>query len=327
MGRFCCLLGDVGEVPVVGLLDTLLEGGRVVPAELVDLGNIEELARGAVRLRGVPDERTGESDDFFHGLCEFTNGDVFASPDIDRTRLVVVLHEEHTGLREVVGVEEFTLRSTGAPAHDFLRTGDLRFMEALNQTREDVRMLGVVVVVFPVEVGRHRTDEVLPELLAIGITHSDACNLGKRIGVIGRLERTREEMFLLDRLRGHARVDTGTSEEEQLRDIVVMRAGEHVECDGQILRDEVDREGAVGDDAADLRGRDEDEFRTLARKEVDNGFSVEEVEFGSRTHDDVGVAFGLEVAHDGRAYKATVSGDEDLRILKHGFSLRGTFCS
>ena len=78
-GFGCKCVAD--EVP--GPANSLLELGGVAPAQVMEAGDVHELAWGAVGFGGVEDEIAFETEDFGYGLGQFADGDVFARADVD----------------------------------------------------------------------------------------------------------------------------------------------------------------------------------------------------------------------------------------------------
>ena len=124
-------------------------------------------------------------------LGQLANREVLAGADVDVRQAVVVLHQEHARVGEVVDVQELAPRRAGAPDHDLALAGDLRVVELAHQRREHVRAREVEVVVRAVEVRRHRGDEVAAVLLAVGLAQLDAGDLRDRVRLVRRLERAR----------------------------------------------------------------------------------------------------------------------------------------
>src|SRR5262245_25468711 len=97
--------------------NAFVERDPVSPAESMDAGHVEDLARRPVGLLGVEDNlrpgRDGPTDE----LRKLADRRILAGPHVEVFLAVVVLHEEDTGLREVVDVEELAARRTGAPHH------------------------------------------------------------------------------------------------------------------------------------------------------------------------------------------------------------------
>ncbi len=87
-------LRRVREIPVVGRADAVRERRLRVPAERAQLADVEQLARRAVGLAAVEDERAAEADDLGDQLRELGDRDVLAAADVDDLGRVVALHEE-----------------------------------------------------------------------------------------------------------------------------------------------------------------------------------------------------------------------------------------
>lgn len=119
------------------------------------------------------------------------------------------------GLCEVVYVEEFASHVSGAPYGDTGTSVLFGFMESTNESRNDVRIFGVVVVAWPIKVGGHRRMEEDAVLIPVSLAEFEAGDFGDGVGFVGGLERAREEAFLRHGLWGFARVDAGTAEEEE----------------------------------------------------------------------------------------------------------------
>ena len=77
----------------------------------------------------------------------------------------------------------------------------------------------------------------------------------------------------------------------------------------------------VGDDATDFRRRQEDIFGLLLSEELLHGILSGEVEFFMGSGDDVIVALALKLAHNGRAYHATVPGDIYFTVFVHFYGI------
>ncbi len=110
MPRSSCVAGLLVEEPLVGGADAGLEVDLGRPAQVVELGDVEHLAGGAVGLGGVEAQRGVGADDVADHLGEVADGDVHAGADVDVFGVAVVLHEEQAGVGEVVDVEELAHR-------------------------------------------------------------------------------------------------------------------------------------------------------------------------------------------------------------------------
>lgn len=118
-------------------------------------------------------------------------------------------------------------------------------MEAANERGEDMAVFRVIIVPGAVQVGGHRADGVKPVWLAVCLAH-DAGDFCQGIGIVGLLQRAREQALLLDRLGAQPRIDAGRTEEEQLLAAVAPGAVDNVVLDLQILEDKFRRIGGVG---------------------------------------------------------------------------------
>ena len=84
-----------------------------------------------------------------------------------------------------------------------------------DEGRQDVGVAEVEVVAGAVEVGRHGGEVLRAVLAVVAPAHLDAGDLGERVGAVGGLERTGEQVGLRHGLRGKLGVDAGGAEEEQ----------------------------------------------------------------------------------------------------------------
>ena len=103
-----------------------------------------------------------------------------------------------------------------------------------------------------------------PYCAAVGLAQLDAGDLGQRVPLVGRLERAGQQIVLADRLRAVARVDAGGAEEQELAHAHGVGGADQVELDQQVVGEEVDRAGGVGEDAADPGGGDDHDLGRLA---------------------------------------------------------------
>ena len=84
-----------------------------------------------------------------------------------------------------------------------------------------------------------------------------------------------------------------------------------VVLNGQVLEEEFAREIAVGLDAADFGGRQEDVFWSFAGKEGFDRLGITEVDLPGTLTDDVPVSPPLQAPPDGASGQAVVSGYVD----------------
>ena len=154
-------------------------------------------------------------------------------------------------------------------------------------------------------------------LAVVAPAHLDAGDLGQRIGTVGGLQRTGEQVALAHRLLRQPGVDAARTEEEQSLHTGQIRCVQGVGLDRQVVVDEVRREAVVGHDAAHLGGSQKDEFRPLELEKGLRRALVGQIEFGARAQDQVGVSGRLQAAHDRAAYQAAMAGNEDPGVWPH----------
>ena len=122
----------------------------------------------------------------------------------------------------------------------------------------------IEVVVGSVEVGRHRRNEMPAVLAPIGLRQLDARNLGDRIPLVGRLQRSGQQRRFRDRLIGEPGIDARRAEKQQLPDADLMGGVDDVRLDHEVVVEEFRRSCRVGQNAADRGRGDEDGLGPLA---------------------------------------------------------------
>jgi len=143
---------------------------------------------------------------------------------------------------------------------------------------DNVAVGKVIVVARAVEIGGHDGKVLGAVLPVIGPAHFNAGNLGQGVGTISGLQRTGEEVVLLDRLGAVARVDATGAEETQILDSGLEGAVDDVVLDSEVFVNEVGAVGVVGVNAADSCGSHEDVVGFLGFEEVEYGALIKKVE-------------------------------------------------
>src|SRR5947207_6274761 len=115
-------------------------------------------------------------------------------------------------------------------------------------------VLGVVIIIWAVEVGRHRADEIRAVLLPVGVAHFDSGDFGDGVPLVGRLQRPGEQVLLFQRLRCEFWIYAGAAKEKEFFDSSLVSAVNEVFLDAQVFVEELRRVGVVGDDAANFGG-------------------------------------------------------------------------
>ncbi len=190
-------------------------------------------------------------------------------------------------------------------------------METADEGREDVGVLGMVIVVGAVEVGGHDGDVVGAVLAVEVFAVLEARDLGEGVGFVGLLELGGEQTALGHGLGSHAGVDARGAEELELPAAVAPGGVDDVHLEHHVVIHEVGEGRLVGLDASDLGGGEEDVFGTLGGEEAVDGPLVSQVKLAVGAGDDVGVALAPELADYGRPYHAAVAGYVYLGCLFH----------
>ena len=144
--------------------DAVLQFCLVSPAETFSLRHIQQLPGRTIRAARVPPDLALVADNPSHQFRQPPDRDLLARAGIHRLVTAVVVHQENAEVGKVVHIEELAQRRTVAPADNFSLSRDLRLMEAANEGRQHVAVLGVVVIVRAVQVRGYHRDEVCPVL-------------------------------------------------------------------------------------------------------------------------------------------------------------------
>ncbi len=163
-------------------------------------------------------------------------------------------------------MQELAARLAGAPDLDLGRIADLGGMHLGDHRWHDMARQEVEIVAGPIEIGRHRADEVRAVLAAIGLAELDAGDLGDRVPLIGGLELALEQRLLGHRLRRELGIDAAGAEEQELLHADLLGRADDVRLDHQVVVEEIRRVAVIGQDAADPRRRDHDHLRPVGRE-------------------------------------------------------------
>ena len=288
-----CTHGVVEEV-FVSHADAVLELSLVGPAKAGGFGDIEELSWGAVRSCGVPLDFALVAHDLGHELGEGFDGEFLAGAGIDGFVTAVVVHEEHAEVGQVINIEELAKRAAVAPAGDLTEAGLLGFVETADEGRQHVAVLGMVVVVGPVEVGGHHGDVVCAVLAVEELAVLEAADLGQSIGLVGLLQFTGQQAAFFHRLGSHARIDAAGAQELEFLTTVLPRRMNHVHLQDHVVVHKVGQRALVGHNAAHLGGRQEHVLGVLLFKEGFYLILPREVQLLVRPSNDIGVTLALK---------------------------------
>ena len=136
---------------------------------------------------------------------QFRDGHVPARADVQGPRFRVTLECDDRGAGKIVHVQELAPRGAGTPHYELARAFPLRVVHAPHEPRDHVRARGVEIVPGTVQVARHDRHEVAAVPPAVGLAQLDTGDLGDRVPLVGRLQRSGEQSLLRDRLRRPAR--------------------------------------------------------------------------------------------------------------------------
>ena len=123
-----------------------------------------------------------------------------------------MLHDKQAGLGQVVDIDELASRPAAAPNGNYLIAPQFRFVEATDQGGDDVRIFRAEIVARSEGVGGNPHQEFVAILLPVGLAEFHAGQLGDGIGLVGRLQGTRQEICFLHGLPAKPRITTGTGE-------------------------------------------------------------------------------------------------------------------
>ena len=208
-------------------------------------------------------------------------------------------------------MQELPPGRSSAP-NDDLRAARLTCIVKLpNHRRQHMRTGEIEIVVWPVEIGRHRRNEIAAVLRAIGLAQLDSCDLRDGVRFVGRFERAVEKLFLFHWLRGVARVNARASEIQELLGAKQMRRMHHCGVDHHVVVDELGGSCRVGENTAHGAGNEIHEFRAIGAEPVINGRLVAQVELIARGRQDIRITEILQPSHNGGADQPAVTGDEN----------------
>ena len=175
----------------------------------------------------------GVAHDALGELGQLADGLVVSGADVDHAVGQLgggdPLEQEHDRRGEVVDVQQLAPRAARAPqarpAPSAARgpsvgvgQSELGFVELADHGRQHVARAQVEVVAGAEQVGRHQREVVGAVLAVEAAAELDAGDLGDRVGAVGLLERSGQQVLLFERLRRLARVDAGAAQKDELLD-------------------------------------------------------------------------------------------------------------
>ena len=79
----------MGEIPLAGGANAVLETDLVVPSEHVQAGHVKQFSRRSIRLRRIEHNRGVRIHHRLHESDEIANREILARPGVDVERIVV----------------------------------------------------------------------------------------------------------------------------------------------------------------------------------------------------------------------------------------------
>ena len=295
----------------------MLKRCGIVPSHGRGLADIEEFTGSTVRSGSVP---------FYGALKAYNTGHHFrqrfdryllASAGIDGFVAAIIVHQEEAKVGKVVDIQEFAQRAAIAPANHLFKMLLLGLVETTNQSREDMAMLGVVVVVRAVEVGGHHADEVGAILSVEIFAILKTADFGEGVGLVGGFQAAGEEAGLRHGLRGETRIDAAAAKELEFLHTMTPSGIDNIHLEHHILIHEISRGFIVGYDTANLSSGKKYIFRFFGGEKILNITLLCEVELGMRTCHEVVIALPLQLPHYGAAYHSLMASNIDFRVFVH----------
>lgn len=200
-------------VEIECLLDPALQRRRCLPAESLELGDIDQLLVHALRLGEIVDELSTKTQHVGDRAVIIKNAVIVPEADIEVLRKI---REPRGGgkneVRKVAGIHEFPTRLPGAPDIDSLGSRFDRFGYLSDDPRDHVRLGRIELIVTTIEIARDDRLIVEAGRLSTDIfTEAGARYLGDRVAFIGRLQLAGQDSFLAKRIGRLARIHAGTA--------------------------------------------------------------------------------------------------------------------
>lgn len=162
----------VGREPPVCVDEPIPQAVAGPPARRGQFRDVEQFLWRSVGLARISGDCAGESDDVANELGDVHDGQVFASLDVDVLHSGVDFHQMDEGARSIIDVQEFAPWCAGSPDRDFGMASSFCFMRLAEQSGDDMAGGEIVIIAWPVQVGRHCGDEVGEVLPAVGLAAS-----------------------------------------------------------------------------------------------------------------------------------------------------------
>ena len=235
--------------------------------------------------------------------------------DIDPVRRILLAEEVKAGPGEVVDMQKLPPRRARAPDDNLPGILLLRLVETAEQGRDHMRVLRVIIVARPVEIGRHGGMIEHPILGPVVLAQFQPGNLRHCIRFVGRLQWTTEKTGFRHGLGRLLRVDARTPQKEHPTHSRLVGAVDQVGGNGEVLVDELRRVGAVSDNPANLCCRNDDLVRSFPGEELKDRLLVTEIEFGPGPEQEFHLPPRRGRPDQRRPHHAPVTSNKELHVL------------
>src|SRR5205823_10370095 len=130
------LLRAVRAKPIVGARNPIAERNRRMPAEIIELANIEKFARHAVRLGRVPGQFAIKTNYVANQLRQLADGNVRARADVNDFGRIIFFKKKQTRTGRIVDMKKFAPRFARAPYDKLARPSHFGFMRLAEKRRQ-----------------------------------------------------------------------------------------------------------------------------------------------------------------------------------------------
>src|SRR5690554_2557571 len=186
-----------------------------------------------------------------------------------------------------------------------------------NERGQYVRIIQVVVVVGPIQVGGHHRNKIGIVLQVVGLTHLHAGNFGNGVGLIGVFEGTGQQGFFGHGLGTFLGIDARAAQKQKLLHPAFPGRMNDVVLNLQVLIKKVGPISIVGHDAANLGGGQKDKFRLFFFEPGGNSSLIEQIELLTVGRQQVLITLAVQMAVNGRTYESFVAGNKYPAGLVH----------
>src|SRR5262249_58598562 len=151
-----CIREEVG----VGLAKSFAQRSLCFPSQRRKPRNVEEFLRRPVWFRGIEHNLARITDHVCNGSSKFGDRQICARTNIDEFRTGIIFKDKYASICKIVDVQKLTAGGASAPYKDRRRLGKFRFMEATNESRPNMTVLGVIIFAPPLHIRPPHPHEV-----------------------------------------------------------------------------------------------------------------------------------------------------------------------